>query len=337
MSLDFIVSLCLWLLLSLGIITITAICGEKKLARLIVKIAAGITLCVLLININSIIKGDLQMGLWLALCLGVTILTLLVQLINKKIRKKKPIHWAKKLAGYLVFYVAFCILSLFIIMKLFGTYPGNYLAVDKEYRTLAYELYNATLERYEYSSISKGDHGEIIISFKDHDLSDGSQDRTVKQRDHIIIKNAVEEYFKRNGGLQREWIEIEILDTVYDIHTWEHAGYIYNFNPLTGEMGTDAPYWFITGVDANDCTELAEFYQDFSGINCTVRSMEGVQELTNLSSLAYLELNGVEEGLEGQYLEEVSALLPDCEIYINQYDNHLHSNLLPAWKEFDTE
>lgn len=47
-------------------------------------------------DLIAIIKyGSMWFGIWLALCLTVTVVTVIVQLINKKLLKKKPIHWEK--------------------------------------------------------------------------------------------------------------------------------------------------------------------------------------------------------------------------------------------------
>ena len=326
---------CPWLLLCLGIIAIAVISGEKKLARLIAKIAAGITICALLTvwthDISYITKHvSMQAGIWLALCLSVTILLIIVHLVNKKIRKKKPIHWVKKLAGYAAFYVAFCVSSLFIIMKFFGEYPGNWLGTDKEYRELAYGLHHLKLECYEYAGICEGSHKEIVIVFNDtSSFGDHVLRRTAEQRDYVTIKFAVEEYIKENISFQGKRLDIK-----FRLSSGETINHFYNFNPWTGEVGTERPYWFATHIDANNCTELAEFYHDFSGISGTIYSMEGIRDIENLTNLCYLELymsgNAKEEmDLEEQYLEEIKTLLPDCEIYLNQ-----NTNIHPDWENF---
>lgn len=247
-------------------------------------------------DLIAIIKyGSMWFGIWLSVCFAVTTVAVVVQLINKKFCKKKPIHWAKKLAGYVAFYT----ISLFAIMKFFGSYPGNWLLINKEYRELAYELYNLTLECYEYRGISEGIRGQIILYFRDDnyfrddkDISDQSLERTIKQRDHITIKNAVEDYVKMNGGFQGERIEIEFSEIDPSLcHAWAFTGHIYNFDPWTGETGTDASYWIVKDVDVNNCTELAELYHDFSGISASVDTMYDMRELANLHKLTYLELN----------------------------------------------
>ncbi len=87
-------------------------------------------------------------------------------------------------------------------------------------------------------------------------------------------------------------------------------------------MGTDVPCWFVKGIYANNCTELAENYHDFSGISGRIGTLDDMQELTNIRNLTYLELNvsGMDKedkDLEEQYLEELNTLLPDCEIHLN--------------------
>lgn len=338
------IQLGVWLVLCLGITAVAAVLqwiSKKKLIRWIIKIAVAVTACIiiwmLVHDLIAIIKyGSMWFGIWLSLCFAVTTVAVVVQLINTKFRKKKPIHWAIKLAGYAAFYTV----SLFAVMKLLGSYPGNWLSINKEYRELAYELYNLTLERYEYREISEGIHGQIILYFRndnsfrnDKDISDQSLERTIKQRDHITIKNAVGEYAKINGGFQGERIVIEY--TTEDLMDTEFTGHIYNFDPWTGEMGTDVPYWFVTDAHVNNCRELAEFYHDFSGICGSVLSMEGIEDLANLCNLTYLELNvsGMDKedkDLEEQYLEELNTLLPDCEVHLNQYNIEIR----PAWETF---
>lgn len=336
------IQLGVWILLCIAITAIVAgFSSKKRLIRWIIKIDVAVTACIIILmlvhDLIVIIKYEaMWFGIWLALCFAITAVTVVVQLINKKLRKKKPIHWAIKLTGYASFYI----ISLIAIMKLLGSYPGNWLSINKEYRGLAYELYNLTLECYEYKGISESIHGQIILYFRDDnsfrddkDISDQSLERTIKQRDHITVKNAVEDYVKMNGGFQGERIVIEYITE--DIMDAEFTGQIYNFDPWTGEMGTDVPYWFVTDAHVNNCTELAELYRDFSGICGGVLSMEGIEDLANLCNLTYLELNvsGMDKedkDLEEQYLEELNTLLPDCEIHLNQYN----SEIRPAWENF---
>ena len=287
-----------------------------------IRISAYATLCVIMLMLMYLIYRIMYtlmwLGIWLALCFTVTMITVIVQLINRKLRKKKPIHWAKKTAGYAAFYI----ISLFVVMKLWESYPGNWLWTDKEYRELAYELHHLNLEYYEYDYISEGSQGEIFFSFiSDNVIRDRSLARIIWQRDFIAIKNAVEEYIKINGSFQEERIEIEFLAGFGVSGAWEYAGHIYNFNPETGEMGTDGSYWFISDIEANNCTELAEFYHDFSGISTSVETMDDIQELANLYNLTYLQLDvggtvRVDKDLKEQYLEELNTLLPNCEIHI---------------------
>lgn len=153
-----------WLLLCLGITGLAFIFCEKKMFCWILRIVTSLTLCIILwVLVDDIIKYELWYGIWLLLCVSVTVITAAVQLINKKIRKKKPIHWAIKLAGYAAFYT----ISYFASMNLFGSYPGNWLATDKEYRELAYELYHLEQDCYGYEGIHKGSHGEIVFSFEE--------------------------------------------------------------------------------------------------------------------------------------------------------------------------
>ena len=269
----------------------------------------------------------IQFSVWLLLCLTVTVITVVVQLINKKFRKKKPIHWAIKLAGYAAFYTV----SYFVIMNFLGAYPGNWLGTNKEYRELAYELYNLELDCHGYEEIYEGSNGEIVISFKEISyISDRNLETTMVQRDDIMIKTAVEEFIKENRNCQGKRIDI-----VFSLGSGQSQNHLYNFNPWTGEIGTGASYWFVTDAHVNSCTELAEFYHDFSGISGSVRSMEGIQDLANLCNLTYFQLyvsGGAKEdvNLEEQYLEELNTLLPDCEIHLNQYNIEIR----PSWEEF---
>ncbi|MDE6687436.1 MAG: hypothetical protein K2K17_08980 [Lachnospiraceae bacterium] len=245
-----------------------------------------------------------------------------VPLINKKIRKKKPIHWAIKLAGYVAFYA----ITLFVVCKILEPYPSNWFATNKKYRELAYELNNLELNCYEYNVIYGGSYGEIVISFEEK----RNGERTSEQRDDIAIKTVVEEYIKENGNFQGKRIEIRFCCGSGETHN-----HLYNFDPWTGEMGDDIPYWFVTEAHVYSCTELAEFYHDFSGISGSVQSMEGIQDLANLCNLTYFQLyvSGAareDVDLEEQYLEEINTLLPDCEIHLNQYNIEIR----PAWEEF---
>ncbi len=201
-------------------------------------------------------------------------------------------------------------------------YPSNWLGTNKEYRELAYELYNLELDCYEYDVIYEGSHGEIVISFE----ANQNQER----RDDIAIKTVVEEYIKENRNFQGKRIDIRFCCGSTPTHN-----HLYNFDPWTGEMGDDIPYWFVTEAHVNSCTELAEFYHDFSGICGSVRSMEGIQDLANLCNLIYFQLfvsGGAKEdvNLEEQYLEEINTLLPDCEIHLNQYNIEIR----PHWENF---
>lgn len=145
--------LIIWLLLCLVVTAIVAVVQltNKKICQLnpvrrTIKLAAYATIGFIMLMLLEIVYFTMywaiQFSVWLLLCLIVTVITVAVQLINKKIRKKKPIHWAIKLAGYAVFYT----ISLFAIMKFLGSYPGNWLSINKEYRELAYELYNLDLD-----------------------------------------------------------------------------------------------------------------------------------------------------------------------------------------------
>lgn len=325
-----------WVLLCLGIMGLVLISFGKKKARWVIRILGAVILCIILrafvIVINYIIMYEsMWYGIWLALCLTVTVVTAIVQWINKKLLKKKPIHWAKKLAAYVVFYA----ITLFVLWKglkpYLEPYPSNWLATDKVYRELAYELYNLELDCYEYEGIHKGSNGEIVISFEEHSyLSDHILRRTLQQRDHIEIKTAVEEYIKENRNFQGKRIDIRFYWGPGPVYN-----HLYNFDPWTGEMGDDIPYWFVTGAHVNSCTELVEFYYDFSGISGSVRSMEGIQDLANLCNLTYFQLyvSGAAKedvNLEEQYLEEINTLLPDCEIHLNQYSIDIN----PDWENF---
>lgn len=174
-----------------------------------------------------------------------------------------------------------------------------------------YELYNLEPDCYEYDVIYGGSHGEIVISFE--------ANQNWERRDDVAIKTVVEEYIKENGNFQGKRIDIRFCCGSTPTHN-----HLYNFNPWTGEMGDDIPYWFVTDAHVNNCTELAELYRDFSGICGSVLSMEGIEDLANLCNLTYLELNVIDMDKEGkalkeQYLEELNILLPDCEIHLNQY------------------
>lgn len=321
-----IIGLQVWLLFCCAVTAVAAVIqwiSKKQLVLRTIRISVYATLCVIMFMlmylVYRIMYTLLWLGIWLALCLTVTLITVIVQLINKKLRKKKPIHWAKKTAGYAAFYI----ISLFAVMKLLGSYPGNWLGTDKEYRELAYELHHLNLEYYEYDYIYEGSHGETIFSFRsDNVIRDRSLARAIWQRDYIAIKNTVEEYIKMNGSLQEEKIEIEFLAGFGVENAWDYAGFIYNYNPRTGEVGTDDSYWFISNIEANNCTELAEFYHDFSGISASVETMDDIQELANLCNLSYLQLDvggtvREDKDLKEQYLEELNILLPNCEIHIN--------------------
>ncbi|MDE6529522.1 MAG: hypothetical protein K2K96_01970 [Lachnospiraceae bacterium] len=303
-----------WLLLCIAITAIVAgLSSKKKLIRWVIKIAMTITACILIWmlvdDLNYIIKHRyMWFGIWLALCFAVTAVTVVVQLINKKLRKKKPIHWGIKLAGYAAFYA----ISLFAIMKLLGSYPGNWLEIDMENRELVYELYNQELYCHGYEGTYEGFPEEIVISFKENSYLD----RTMIQRDYIALKTAVEEYMEMNESFQGKRIIL-----AFSAISQAPICSIYNFNPRTGEMGTDVPCWFAEGIYANNCTELAEFYHDFSGISGGIKTMDDMQELANLCNLTYLQLyfGGADrEDKEKQYLEELNTLLPDCEIHLNQ-------------------
>ncbi len=319
------IQLCVWLTLCLGITAVAAVLqwiSKKKLIHWVIRIAVAATACIiiwmLVDDLIAIIKyGSMWFGIWLALCFAVTAVTVIVQIINKKLRKKEPIHWAIKLGGYAVFYT----ISYFAIMKLLGSYPGNWISIDKEYRELMYELYNQELACYEYESIREGSNGEIVITFKKNShISDQILETTSEQRDYITLKTAAEEYLEESESFQGRRINI-----VFKYSYGEPLCNIYNFDPRTGEMGTDAPCWFVTGIIyANNCTELAEFYHDFSEISVWVRTMDDMQELANLSNLTCLHLyvSGEVKGnkeLEKQYLEELNTLLPDCEIHLNDF------------------
>ncbi|MDE6529590.1 MAG: hypothetical protein K2K96_02320 [Lachnospiraceae bacterium] len=320
-----IIQLGVWLVLCLGITAVAAVLqwiSKKKLIHWVIRIAVAATACIiiwmLVDDLIAIIKyGSMWFGIWLALCFAVTAVTVVVQLINKKLRKKKPIHWGIKLAGYAAFYA----ISLFAIMKLLGSYPGNWISIDKEYRELMYELYNQELNCYGYESIREGSNGEIVITFKENShISDQNLETTMMQRDYIALKTATEEFMEVNENFQGKRINI-----AFRLSSGRTLCNIYNFDPRTGEMGTDAPCWFATGIIyANNCTELAEFYYDFFGISAGVRTMDDMQELANLRNLTCLQLyvgGAVREDkeLEKQYLEELNTLLPDCEIHLNEY------------------
>lgn len=330
-----------WTLLWLGITAIAFISGKKKIARWIIRIVGPVTLCVMLwVLINAlkyiIRRISIQYGIWLTSCLIVTMIIVLVHLFNKKIRKKKPIHWAIKLAGCVAFYV----ISFFVCLKLFGAYPGNWLGTDEEYRELAYELYQLNLDCYEYEKIYEGSHGEVFFEFTDiSHISDRVLERTLEQRDYITIKAVVEDYIKENISFQGKRIDIW-----FRYSNGQTKNHIYNFDLRTGEMGTDTPYWFVTNASVNDFTELAEIYYDFAGIRGSVYSMENIQDLEKLSNLTYLQLymsddpylqlymsDDTEKDIdfEEEYLEEITTILPNCEIYLNQY-----FRVYPDWENF---
>lgn len=321
--------LIIWLLVCLAVTAIVAVVQltNKKIRQLnpvrrTIKFAAyatiGFITLVLLEIVYFTMYWFLRFSVWLLICLIVTVIMAAVQLINKKIRKKKPIHWAIKLAGYVAFYT----ITLFVVYKILEPYPSNWFATYKEYRELAYELYNLELDCYEYDVIYEGSHGEIVISFE--------ANQNWERRDDIAIKTVVEEYIKENGYFQGKRMDIRFCCGSTPTHN-----HLYNFNPWTGEMGDDIPYWFVTDAHVNSCTELAEFYHDFSGICGSVRSMDGLQDLTSICNLTYFQLyvgGGAKEdvNLEEQYLEEINTLLPDCEIHLNQYNIEIR----PAWEKF---
>lgn len=319
-----------WMLLCLGIMGLVLIFCEKKVVRRVIKVLGSVILCIILwafvnVIIYIIRYESMWYGIWLTLCLTVTVVTVIVQLINKKLLKKKPIHWAKKLAAYIVFYA----ITLFVLWKglkpYLEPYPSNWLATDKEYRELAYELYNLELDCHGYEKVYEGSHGEIEITF----IENRNWERTSEQRDYIAIKTVVEEYIKENRNCQGKRIDIRFY-----LGSGESQNHLYNFDPWTGEMGDDIPYWFVTDAHVNSCTELAELYHDFSGINAWVETLEDMQELTNMRNLTYLQLNvsgtvSENKALEEQYLEELNTLLPDCEIYLNQ-----NNNTYPDWDKY---
>lgn len=311
--------LIIWLLLCFAITVVVAVVQltNKKIRQLnpvrrTIKIAVYATIGFIMLMLLEIVYFTMywamQFSVWLLLCLIVTVITAAVQLINKKIRKKKPIHWAIKLAGYAVFYT----ISLFAIIKLLGSYPGNWLGIDREYRELVYALYNQELYCYRYDGTThEGFYGEYIISFKEN------SGRTMEQRDYTTLKTTLEEYMGVNESFQEKRINLDFC-----LSSQEPICNIFNFNPETGEMGTDVPCWFVKSIYANNCTELAEFYHDFSGISARVGTLDDMQELANLCNLTYLHLyvsGAVREDkeLEKQYLEELNTLLPDCEIQLN--------------------
>ncbi len=325
-----VLQLILWLLLCLTVTAIAAVVQKirkKKLTRRAIKLAVYATTGFIILMFLEIayftMYRFMQFSVWLLLCLVFTVITVAVQLINKRIRKKKPIHWVIKLAGYAAFYA----ITLFVVWKTLEPYPGNWLATDKEYRELACELYNLNLDCYKYEGIREGSHGEIVLPFMNN--SQVSDQIALEQRDYIAVKTAVEEYMEGNDSFQEKRIDI-----VFFLSSGDDDSHIYNFDPRTGEMGADVPYWFAAGVYADDCAELAEFYYDFSGISGSVGTMDGVQNLADLCNLTYLQLNisgtaKEDKDLEEQYSEELNTLLPDCEIYINQYNG-----TYPAWEDF---
>lgn len=318
--------LVIWLLLCCAVVAVVDGISKKSMVQRTIKIAAYMTVGIIILMLAHLIYvimySSMWLGIWLASCLTVTMIIVLVHLINKKIRKKKPVHWAIKLAGCAVFYM----ISFFVFMKLLGSYPGNWLGTDEKYRELAYELHHLNTEYYEYDYIYEGSRGEIVFTFRSDDVIwDRTLARTIWQRDFITVKNTIEEYIKRNGSFEEERIEIEFLAGFGPVNAWEYTGCIYNFNPETGETGADDSYWFVKGIEANDCTELAEFYEDFSGISADVQTMDGIQDLASLSNLTYLQLYvsdtvNEDNDLKEQYLEELNTLLPDCEIYLKHHN-----------------
>ena len=310
-----VVELCIWPLLCLVVAGVVQLINKKirkkKPTGRGIKLAAyatiGFITLVLLEIVYFTMYWFLQFSVWLLLCLIVTLITAAVQLINKKIRKKKPIHWAIKLVGYVAFYAT----TLFVVCKILEPYPSNWFATNKEYRELVYELYNQELYCHEYREVYKGFYGEFVISFTE------SLGGTMEQRDYITLKNAVEEYMEVNESFQEKRISLN-----FRLSSGESLCNIFNFNPEMGEMGTDVPCWFVKGIYANNCTELAEIYHDFSGISARVGTLDDMQELANIRNLTYLKLyvNGMDkedQDLEVQYLEELNTLLPDCEIHLN--------------------
>ncbi len=328
-----VLQLILWLLLCLAVTAIAAVVQKirkKKLTRRAIKLIAYATICFIMLILLEMVYFTMyrfmQFSVWLLSCLVFTVITVAVLFINKKIRKKKPIHWVIKLVGYTAFYA----ITLFVVWKTLEPYPGNWLATDKEYRELAYELYNLNLDCYVYEGIREGSRGEIVLSFmKNSQFSDQVTEITREQRDYIAVKTAVEEYTEVNDGFREKRINIAFF-----LSPGDDDSHIYNFDPRTGEMGADVPYWFVTGVYVNNCAELAENYHDFSGISGSVETMDGVQNLADLCNLTYLQMNisgtaKEDKDLVEQYLEELNTLLPDCEIYINQYNSNY-----PAWEDF---
>lgn len=107
---------------------------------------------------------------------------------RSSLRRSRSI--GKKLAAYIVFYA----IILFVLWRglkpYLEPYPGNWLAIDKEYRELAYELYNLEQDCYGYEGIHKGSHGEIVFSFEEITYhSDHILRSTLEQRDYILINN----------------------------------------------------------------------------------------------------------------------------------------------------
>ncbi|MDE6530948.1 MAG: hypothetical protein K2K96_09280, partial [Lachnospiraceae bacterium] len=130
-----IAELIIWLLLCFAVTVVVAVVQltnkkicKKNPVRRTIKLAAYATIGLIMLMLLEIVYFTMywaiQFSVWLLLCLTVTVIMAVVQLINKKIRKKKPIHWAIKLAGYAVFYT----ISYFVIMNLFGSYPGIWLS-----------------------------------------------------------------------------------------------------------------------------------------------------------------------------------------------------------------
>ncbi|MDE6529521.1 MAG: hypothetical protein K2K96_01965, partial [Lachnospiraceae bacterium] len=122
----------IWWLLCLVVVAVVQLINKKirkkKPTGRAIKLAAYATIGFIMLIALEIVYltmyWAMQFSVWLLLCLIVTVITAAVQLINKKLRKKKPIPWAIKLAGYAVFYT----ISYFVIMNLFGSYPGIWLS-----------------------------------------------------------------------------------------------------------------------------------------------------------------------------------------------------------------
>lgn len=170
--------LAVWILICLGIIAIAAVIqriSKRKLIRWVIKIAAVVTACIIILmladDLSYIIKYiSMQYGIWLASCLTVTIIIALVHLNNKSSVKR-------------------------------NRFSG--LATDEEYRELAYELHHLNLDCYEYEKIYEGFYGKTVFEFTDiSNISDRVLERTLEQRDYIMIKTAVEEYIQENISFQ---------------------------------------------------------------------------------------------------------------------------------------